>query len=166
MTNTTLDVTKVPGAVLVPFYSMFAALSDGKGIENQSTYMANEVAQTNATSINAFNFNVKNWTNDALAARDVLHTSIPVQPPVPLLKVFLRQDLPNSGGSWLAEVDGAPVGVYPPLPAPVAASLPAVTGMVVAGTEVQLSQDQKLDGIWADVKALKAALKAMGAPGL
>ncbi len=162
MTNTTIDVSKVPGAVLVPYFSMFQSLTNGQGIENQASYMQAEVERANASNIAAFAFAVKNWTNDALAARDVLHQPPPPKPTVPLLQVFLRMDLPANGGSWLAEVDGAPVGVCPDLPAAVAPSVPAVTGLVPTGTRGQLTVDQKLDGIWEDLTVLKAALAKQG----
>src|ERR1035437_6427739 len=147
-TNTTVDVSKVPGAVLVPFYSMFPILTNGNGIENQSQYMKNEVDKANTAAVNAFNFNVGNWTNDALGARDVLHTPIPPQPPIPTLQVFLRQDLPGNTGAWLAIIDGGPAGVYPPLPAPVVKTgQSGMVGAAAAGTPVQATQDAKLDDI-------------------
>ena len=147
--------------MFTPYLSMFSSLTNGQGVAHQASYMQAQIDQTNAANTAAFAGQVSNWTNDAKAARDVTKTAIPAKPVAPLLKVFLRQDLPN-GDSWMAEVDGDPVGTCPDLPDPVAPAVSKVTGIVQAGTDQPETQDQKLDDIRADVKAIKAALAKQG----
>lgn len=156
----TIDVFKLPDARFFVLNTLFPNIA-----ANEFASRTKDVAARNAQGASAFDFACRTWLSNASLARAAGH-ELPAKPISPPSRTIVQQEA--DGGTWIAETDGPVYGVCPDLPEPVKAD-PNVTGLVLKGTPVQPTQDQKLDSIAstvagtdAKVDQILAALKKAG----
>jgi hypothetical protein len=170
MTNTNLDVSKLPSATKFATTGLFGAIGD-----NQFAVLSQQTATLEAQKQRDFAMACKQWQNDAFYAR---RDGKPIPPkPAPVTsQIVVRMDLLPDGttpaptsytgptnGVWIAVIDGPTYGTCPDLPATVPPEPPGLAGLGKPGDTTPTNQQMLealqigINEIHADLQLLKVA---------
>lgn len=157
-----MDISTLPNAEFHPISGLFPNI-----VNNEIAAQQRAVDARNVQGQADFDFLVKEWLSAATLVRNAdAAATLPAKPISPKSWTLALQDgnVNSQAGKWMVQVqDGPGYGTCPDLPKPVKTSPSNATGLVVAGTPVQPTIDQKLDSIAVSLLDIQKMLKqAMG----
>jgi hypothetical protein len=143
-----VEVKNITGARFIGYYASWPDMA------NQA-FNAEQVNAQNATlaAKNEFDGLCSRWTSEATAAV-AAKTALPPKPIAKPSRVAVREDMPFNQGTYIATVDGDPVGVCPDLPAELPVAPGTISGLVQKGTPTQPTIDDKLNYISSQLSKL------------